>query len=136
MRALLLVVFCHASGDTHDCSRARGMSPMHLIGVTGDLTYSQGQDLVKITSGKGTMEHESRVSIDSKGPPSVSLQRPRPPKSGAPARIAYYHIPSISTLEQARPKRSRTSATDESLAKNELMLTVSKSSPVTLLGAH
>lgn len=50
---VLFNTLCHCRA----CSRARGMSPVHLIGVKGDVTYSQGQDLVKVVPGNGAMEH-------------------------------------------------------------------------------
>lgn len=44
---------CHCRA----CSRTLGMSPVHLIGVGGDLHYTQGQEYIKVVNGHGKMIH-------------------------------------------------------------------------------
>ena len=44
---------CHCRA----CGRARGMTPVHLIGVKGDFKILQGQAKVKTVHGIGTMRH-------------------------------------------------------------------------------
>jgi hypothetical protein len=44
---------CHCRA----CGRARGMTPVHLVGVKGDFTILEGEDLIKDVQGHQTLIH-------------------------------------------------------------------------------
>ena len=44
---------CHCRA----CGRARGMTPVHLIGVEGTFSFQKGEELMKMIPGMGSMIH-------------------------------------------------------------------------------
>lgn len=49
----LFNMLCHCRA----CGRARGMTPVHLIGVSGEFTFLEGEENAKTIKGLGTVMH-------------------------------------------------------------------------------